>query len=360
MPEPRTEPSLIERLRGLAARGLGQLPPDAQRFLSRKPAITIEGQTFDHTLQLLLALRPDHAGLMDAPVAESRARLRREVLSIGGTPTPVGTVRDLTIEGAAGPLPARHYHPDGGSAGPLLVFFHGGGFVLGDLDTHDEACRLLCRHAGHQVLSVAYRLAPEHPFPAPLDDALAAFRWAVAHAAELGADPSQVSVGGDSAGGTLAAVVSLLTAREPVRPLAQLLIYPATDRTRPRPSHQLFDQQFFLTLADRDAFYACYLGGSGVSADDPRVSPLRAADLSGLPPALMVLAGFDILRDEGEAYAEALRAAGTSCRVQREPSLGHGFANLTSVSAAAHRALLTTARQWRVTVTEAITDRVAA
>jgi acetyl esterase len=169
-----------------------------------------------------------------------------------------------------------------------------------------------------------------------------------------------VTVGGDSAGGTLAAVVSLLTAREPVRPLAQLLIYPATDRTRPRPSHQLFDQQFFLTIADRDAFYTSYLGSSGVSPDDPRISPLCATDLAGLPPALVVLAGFDILRDEGEAYAEALRAAGTSCRVQREASLGHGFANLTSVSAAAHRALLTTARHWHVIVAEAITDRVAA
>ena len=362
MPEPRTEPSLLERLRGVAARGLSRLPPGTQRVLSRKPAITIDGQTFDPTLQLMLTLRPDHAGLMDAPVAESRARLRREVLSIGGTPTPVGTVRDLTVLGAAGPLPARLYRPDGAGAGPLplLVFFHGGGFVLGDLDTHDEACRLLCRHAGHQVLSVAYRLAPEHPFPAPLDDALAAFRWAVAHATELGADPSQVSVGGDSAGGTLSAVVSLLTAREPVRPLAQLLIYPATDRTRPRPSHQLFDQQFFLTLADRDAFYHCYLGGSGASPDDPRISPLRAADLSGLPPALMVLAGFDILRDEGEAYAEALRAAGTTCRVHRASSLGHGFANLTSVSATAHRGMLTIAREWRTLVAEAIAGRVTA
>ncbi|MBS1242045.1 MAG: Esterase/lipase, partial [Gemmatimonadetes bacterium] len=211
MPEPRTEPTFIERLRGVLARRLVRLPNGLQILLSGQPPIEVDGQTLDTATQLLLALRPARQGLMDSGVAESRARLRREVLSIRGALTPVSAVRDLTIDGRAGPLAARHYVPDAPERAPLLVFYHGGGFVIGDLDTHDETCRLLCRHAGQHVLSVAYRLAPEHPFPAPLDDAVAAFQWGAAHAAELGADPARVSVGGDSAGATLSAVVSLLT-----------------------------------------------------------------------------------------------------------------------------------------------------
>jgi acetyl esterase len=346
MPEPRQQPLLMDRIRGAAGRRLDRLPNRVRRLLSRRSPIVIDGQTFDPTLQLLLALRPEHGGLMDAPVAESRARLRREVLSLVATPTPVGAVHDLEVRGAAGQLAARHYAPEGAGVRPLLVYFHGGGFVLGDIETHDEACRVLCRHSEHHVLSIGYRLAPEHPFPAPLEDAVAAFRWAAVHANELGADPTRVAVGGDSAGGTLSAVVAQVTAPEAVRPLAQLLIYPAADRSTPRPSHRLFDRDFFLSLADRDAFYGCYIGGSGTSPDDPRISPLRAPDLSNLPPALLVVAGFDILRDEGEAYAQALAAAGTTCEIHREPSLGHGFANLTPVSASANRAMVTIATRW--------------
>ena len=343
---PATEPTFVERLRGAVARRLVRLPDGLQILLSGQPPVEVDGQTLDVSTQLLLALRPAREGLMDSGVVESRARLRREVRSIQGRLTPVGAVKDLTIEGAAGPLRARHYAPPQAAGAPLLVYYHGGGFVLGDLDTHEEACRLLCRHAGQHVLSVDYRLAPEHPFPAPLDDAVAAFRWGAAHATELGADPARVAVGGDSAGGTLAAVVSLLTRGEAVRPMAQLLIYPATDRNTPRPSHQLFDRRFFLTFEDRNAFYGHYLGESGASTDDPRISPLRAADLSGVPPALVVIAGFDILRDEGEAYAAALEAAGVPVAIHREAGLGHGWVNMTGVCPAARDGLVAVARQW--------------
>jgi acetyl esterase len=269
------------------------------------------------------------------------------LLSIQGPLTPVAVVRELTVDGAAGPLRARYYQPDRPAGAPLLVYCHGGGFVLGDLDTHDETCRMLCRHAGQHVLSVDYRLAPEHPFPAPLDDAVEAFRWGAAHASGFGADSSRVAIGGDSAGGNLSAVVSQLTRDDSVRPAAQLLIYPATDHPTPRPSHRLFDRDYFLTMADRDAFHRLYLGDSGIGPDDPRVSPLRARDLSGLPPALVVTAGFDVLRDEGEAYAAALEAAGTPARVHREPGLGHGWVNMTGVSPVAHRGLVEVARLWR-------------
>lgn len=346
-------PTPLERARGALARVVARAPAWVQVALSGRPPIRRDGAALDPTLQLLLAARgsvgPDP--LTQGTPAEARARLRRDVLSVRGPLTEVGAVAEVTVAGAAGPLRARHYAPAVGAtaaAPPLLVFLHGGGFMLGDLDTHDEACRLLCRHARQHVLSVAYRLAPEHPFPAGMDDAVASFRWAQAHAGALGADPSCVSVGGDSAGGNLAAVVGQLTARDRP-PAAQLLIYPPMDVITPRPSHALFEG-FFLRTADRRAFFENYAARVGIRGDDPRVSPLKAGSLTGLPPALVVTAGFDVLRDEGEAYAAALLDAGTPCELHREPTLGHGFVHLTGVCAAARRATVSLAERWRAMV----------
>jgi acetyl esterase len=213
------------------------------------------------------------------------------------------------------------------------VFFHGGGFVFGDLDTHDGVCRLLCRHAGAHILAVDYRLAPENPFPAAVEDARAALDWAFANAGRLGADPCRIGVSGDSAGGNLAAVVSQLAARDGgPAPVLQLLIYPAMDSTGRHRSRELFADGFFLTKAHIEWFETHYLGADRARGLDPRVSPLLAEDLSGLPPTLVVTAAFDPLRDEGEAYAEALRAAGTPARVRRFPGLIHGFAAAAGVS----------------------------
>jgi acetyl esterase/lipase len=243
----------------------------------------------------------------------------------------VGAVRDFEIETAAGPLRVRHYSPVGVGPDPLLVFFHGGGFSLGDIETHDLPCRLLVRSARAHVLSVDYRLAPEHPFPAALDDAQAAVRWAIEHAAKLGADPQRVAVGGDSAGGNLATVIAHDFARDGGPSLrAQLLIYPPTDLAGEFPSRKLFGEGLVLTRRDADWFDAQYM--QNVTAAEPRVSPLRAADLSGLCPALVVTAGFDALRDEGEAYAGALRRAGNHVVSWRERGLLHGFVNYAGIS----------------------------
>ena len=343
--------TLAERARGHVARTLCRLPDAARRLLSGEPAIVVDGQTLDPGLQLVRALRRrlHHFGYCEPSVAAARARLRREIEAFTGERTEVGAVRDMTITGAAGALGARHYAPPSSAAEgprPLLVYLHGGGYVICDLDTHDEACRLLCRHGRMHVLSVDYRLAPEHPFPAALDDAHAALRWAQANAAALGADPSRVALGGDSAGGTLATVVSRLTAREGAPPAAQLLIYPATDSETPRPSHVLFREGFFLDARDRDDFARHYLRGVPVTGADPRISPLLAPDLGRLPPALVVVAGFDILRDEGDAYAAALAAAGTVVHTLRFPSLGHSFVNMTGLCSSTRHAMAQTARSF--------------
>jgi acetyl esterase len=349
----------FDRVQLVAARALARLPPWLQQPLSGQPPIVIDRQALDPHVQLLLAIhrRRTPYGLSEPTPAEARARFRRDMLAAAARPPArVGAVRDFDIPGAeASPLRVRHYAPRaaGGRARALLVYLHGGGFVIGDLDTHDEACRLLCLHADTHVLGVDYRLAPEHPFPAALEDALAALRWAQAHAHSLGADGSRVALGGDSAGGNLTAVATQLAAREGSPPASQLLIYPATDAVTPRASRELFGAGFFLTRADCDAFFAHYTGATGVGKDDPLVSPLRAPDLTGLPPALVVTAGFDVLRDEGEEYAATLRAAGATVRTLRFPALAHGFVNLLGICPAARRATIEIARDWRTLVESA-------
>jgi acetyl esterase len=331
-----------------AARLLCRLPQRAQVRLSGEPPVTVDGQTLDPHVQLVRALRRrrGRGGLCEPTPERARAIFQRECVLFRGPATPVGGVRDFDIPGPGGSLRVRHYAPDARGPEPLTVYLHGGGYVIGDLETHDEACRILCRHGGVHVLSVDYRLAPEHPFPAALDDTLAALWWAQARAAELGADPARVAVGGDSAGGALAAVAAQLTAHDRP-PFAQLLVYPPTDSETERPSQSLFSEGWFLSQGDRDAFAHHYLEGTGVTGVDPRVSPLLAPDLTDLAPALVVTVGFDILRDEAEAYFHALAAAGTTARLTRIPGHGHGFLHMTGVSPGARAAMVQVAEEWR-------------
>jgi acetyl esterase len=348
-----TDVPWLLRLRGRLARLLGRLPVGVQRALAFGPPLRVDGQTLDPTLQLFLRLRPSRdCPLTHGTPASARARHRHEVLSVRRTCAPVGQVRDLLVGGAAGPLRARHYAPVATRGAPtLLVYFHGGGFALGDLDTLDGPCRLLCAHARQHVLSVEYRLAPEHPFPAAPDDALAAFRWAQQHAAEFGVAPDRVAVGGDSAGGNLAAVVAHDAAGDRP-PLAQLLVYPTVDRTRVHGSTSLFDG-FFLSREDCDAFARWYYEDAGISAAEPRISPLVAGSHAGLAPALVVTAGFDVLRDEAEEYARVLAAAGARVQAYREASLVHGFMQVTDASRACREATLRVAERWAAFVQSA-------
>ena len=260
------------------------------------------------------------------------------------TPTPpeIGAVRNLTVEGPLGPIPLRIYRPAGVSAAtPLavLVFFHGGGWVIGDLETHDVLCRQLTAESGVSVVSVAYRLAPEHKFPAAVDDAWAATRWVVAHAAELGVDASRVVVGGDSAGGNLAAVVALLARDQGVPSIAlQVLIYPVTDLAAETRSYRDFAEGYLLTREGMRWFIAHYLNAESEAADW-RASPVRARSLAQLPPALIVTAGFDPLRDEGEAYAKRLRDAGVRVDSVCYGGMIHGFVPMGRLIDTAGRAI---------------------
>jgi acetyl esterase len=243
-------------------------------------------------------------------------------------PPEVASVRDLEARGRAGPIPLRSYRPLGAAADavlPVLVYYHGGGWVIGDLDTHDVLCRQLCGLSRCAVVAVDYRLAPEHRFPAAVDDAIAAARWVHDQAAALKVDPARIAVGGDSAGGNLAAVVALAARDAGDLPLAfQLLIYPATDQRRGAPSHTSNGQGYLLTKDSMDYYHDHYVADAAQDTDW-RASPLLHANHAGLPPAFVLTAGYDPLRDEGMQYADALSAAGTRATLVNFERQIHGF-----------------------------------
>ena len=254
----------------------------------------------------------------------------------------IGAVRDVEAEGPLGAIPLRVYRPAGVPDArrlPAHVYFHGGGWVIGDIETHDVLCRQLTAEAGVAVVSVDYRLAPEHKFPASVDDAWAATRWVAGHADALGVDARRLSVGGDSAGGNLAAVVALL-ARDAGAPAIalQVLVYPVTDLGAETKSYADLADGYMLTRDSMRWFAAQYLAEKD-EAMDWRASPLRAATLTGLPPALIVTAGFDPLRDEGEAYARRLRDAGVRVDYACYGGMLHGFVGMGRLLDSGNRAV---------------------
>jgi acetyl esterase len=337
----------IGRVEAAAARTLLLLPDRLKSRLAGGGPIVVDGQTLAPELQLLLTARRwlGMPGLSDEPPAQARITMRRDCSTFAGPLAPVARNRDLVLDGPAGPLRARHYAPRAGAGRPLIVFFHGGGFVAGDIESHDAPCRLLCHEARAHVLSVDYRLAPEHKFPAAVDDTLAGWRWAVAHAGTLGADPTRIAVAGDSAGGNLAAVVAIEATRLGIPPALQLLLYPVVDRAGPHPSRALFSDGFLLTQKDIDWYDMHSLGGTTIDRHDPRISPIYAQDVSKLPPALIATAAFDPLRDEGEAYGARLHAAGVPMRLRRCEGLIHGFISLIGVSPLCRAATVNLARE---------------
>ncbi|MDM5333921.1 alpha/beta hydrolase [Ureibacillus composti] len=258
-------------------------------------------------------------------LSPEEARLTTDFSALAGIPEKVGKVENRVIPGPGGDIPVRIYTPNGEGPFPSLVFYHGGGWVIGDLDTVDVPCRLLANRANCVVVSVDYRLAPEHKFPAAAEDAYAAAKWVVENGPSILVDSSRVAVGGDSAGGNLAAVVSLMARDKNEIELAyQLLIYPVTNHSYETVSYRDNADGYLLTKDSMIWFWDHYLRDPQ-DGENPYASPLKAEDLSGLPPALVITAEFDPLRDEGEAYAQRLKEAGVSVEETRYNGMIHGF-----------------------------------
>ncbi|HSW14747.1 MAG TPA: alpha/beta hydrolase [Solimonas sp.] len=285
-------------------------------------------------LQALGKLRPFDFATMTAQ--DYRAVMDRAGLFAPGDA--VATVEEREIAGPGGSLRLRIYRPSEAKRLPVTVFFHGGGFVGCTLDTHDNVCRCLCARAETLLVSVDYRRAPEAPFPAAVEDALAALRWVHAHAAGLGGDPARLAVAGDSAGGNLSAVVSQMVRDGGPALCHQLLLYPATDFATETESRRRLAEGYFLTAPLMRWFGDQYTPDPAVRSD-PRVSPLRAPDLEGLPSATVLVAGYDPLRDEGVAYAERLSAAGVATELIEYPGQIHGFLNMLGAIGQADEAL---------------------
>jgi acetyl esterase len=290
-----------------------------------------------------MALDPDMKTLLDQMAAAklesfhqmtpaaAREQMKRRVSA--GDPVPIGRVQDRMIPRPNGEIPIRIYTPDGNGPFGVLVYFHGGGWVVGNIEMTDQPCRMIAKAAGCVTVSVDYRLAPEHKFPAGPEDCYAAAKWVSDNAVALGCDASRIAVGGTSAGANLAAAVALMARDRGTPKIAyQLLVYPATRRELDTPSHKQFatDGYYILSRADMEWFWGHYLASEADSAN-PYACPARAESLAGLPPALVITAEFDPLRDEGEAYAARLREEGVATVLKHYDGVTHGFFGMPSV-----------------------------
>ncbi len=317
--------------RGVATRAasalLGMPEPIINRLIGAPP-IEVDGRTLNRRLQFLLSAG-GKVGVDPENRSQTVQQRRLELSRAAKLAMPLRQgihVTNRQIPGPAGSIPIRLYRRFGlTDECPAIIYLHGGGWVTGDLDTHDGSCRLLASESDCLVISVDYRLAPEHAFPAAVDDAVAAYRWSHLNSAELSIEPGRIGVMGDSAGGNLAAVIAQVTRDTDVPPpTAQCLIYPATDMLMREPSHQLFANGFFLTH-DSMVWYRDQFLPDPADWASPLASPIEQSDLSGLASALVITAGFDPLRDEGRRYSERLAAAGVPVRYRCYDDMVHGF-----------------------------------
>ena len=317
------------------------------QVLSRFPATVLgcptndQGDQLDNFLQALRRLRPKR----DVNIGDLRRGFETDMKAMRRG-FPIGNVKNFEVAGRS----VRLYQPTHG-IGVLALYFHGGGFVMGSLETHDDACRLLAQQSGISLLAIDYRLAPEHPYPAALEDAQTVLQWAHSTLPEL--EESRLAIAGDSAGGNIATVVARMAATQGIHLASQLLIYPGVDLLTPRPSQSLFNSGYFLHGKERTAFYNAYLK----NIEDwrsPMISPLLSETPKGTAASLTVTAGFDMLRDEGLAYAEQMQRSCPQARQLHFGALGHGFINLASIHQASEQALITLAKEWQRLTTEVL------
>lgn len=334
-------PTIADRFTRFAMTTSGALPASVARLAAGRPRL-VDGQELDPHFQLGVRVMSLLSGeeYEDLSLEEARLTVERSAYSVSGNRIKLPVVEDLTLPLPGVALPARLYSPVAGDEVlPVLVYFHGGGWVLGSVDSHDATCRYLCRMGRLKVLSVDYRLAPEFLFPTAVDDALAAYHHVRENAGSLGVDPERIAVGGDSAGANLAAVVCQQTRDAGVRtPDFQLLFVPGTNMSARTRSFDLFGNGYFLTAANMEFYERTYLRSED-DRIDPRASPLLADDLSGLPPAHVATAGFDPLRDEGEAYAQRMADAGVRVSMRRHSTMVHPFVNAVGATPLARAAL---------------------
>lgn len=331
--------NLRSTVEATALRTIMGLPGPALRAVAGRPLV-LDGQALAPDVQAMLRLQriARKGDLGGTDLARGRAATRANAALVGGD-QPIGAIRELTVAG----LPARHYLPHGAHPAtqpqPVLLFFHGGGFLYGDLDSHDAPCRVLAEESGVPVLAVEYGVGPERAFPGGFDDAVDALRWVVEHADELGVDPGRVGVAGDSAGGNIAAWAAIEAARSGIPLAFQLLVYPCTDPDRDTESLRLFGEGFYLTADSIGQFNEVYLP-TAADRSDARVNLLDVELPEGLAPAHVVTAGFDPLRDEGEAYARRLADAGVKVEQRRFVDQIHGFLNIVGVGRTSRAAVL--------------------
>lgn len=364
----------ILALQGDAASSVGYLPLGVQKSIANMLGSDPSMANADEHMKILLcAERMLNRPLISEDDKKSRKQFKKRMLAIQGDTLDMARVTNLDMPVDDGQTVAlRHYVPKhmpkldasahnkpqrkpfakfrksaqvSQAAMPLLVFFHGGGFVVGDIDTHDEFCRVFAQYAGMQVLSVGYRLAPEYPAPTAVHDCEAALKWAHDHAEELGVNPAQIYVGGDSAGGNLSAVVSQISINTAHAPKAQLLLYPVTDGGSNYGSYQQFAQGYPLNLQDKNTFEYLYVHKGKLKITDPLVAPLRG-DVAGVCPAFVVTAELDILVDEGEAYAHKLRSMGIRVFSERMFGYPHGFINMIGIHKGARFETIKIAKQF--------------
>jgi len=317
------------------------IPQAGLRWLGRKATINADGDRLAPEIAgilRILSLLPG-GDYSDKPVDEARLMLTEDGQVFAESFEPFAIEEDLEISGVGGLIPATRYRAKAGTPRGLIVYFHGGGFVLGNRISIETAVRFLALHTGADVLSVDYRLAPEHPFPAAIEDALSAWHFAVEESPGWGVDPRRIVVAGDSAGGNLSATISQLLRGQTYEPCLQVLFYPAVDMSRERPSHDEFADGYFMTRKQYRWFLGHYLQHAS-DALDPRASPLLTDDVSGVAPAYVAVAGFDQLRDEGIEYATRLREAGVPVTLYRASALVHGYVNATAFSPTARAATL--------------------